>query len=118
MGRHSRKEPAPAPGPGHPEPDARAASAPTAGGTAAGARAWAEPTVTHQGYVPAPRPGQPSGARGGHPQQYEPGGAWGAPAPSGPVAAGSVPAGSVPGSSVYGDWRGAPRGRGAPAGGA
>ncbi|MFZ3472713.1 DUF3152 domain-containing protein [Streptomyces sp. 4.24] len=76
----------------------------------------AEPTVTHQGYVPAPRPGQPSGARGGHPQQYEPGGAWGAPAPSGP-AAGSVSAGSGPGSSVYGDWRGAPRGRGAPAGG-
>ncbi|MBT2448092.1 DUF3152 domain-containing protein [Streptomyces sp. ISL-43] len=52
-----------------------------------------------------------AGARGGHPQQYEPGGGWGAGMRPSP-ATGSA---AVPGA-VYGDWRGAPRGGPAPAG--
>ncbi|MET9882481.1 DUF3152 domain-containing protein [Streptomyces sp. NPDC006430] len=52
-----------------------------------------EPPAAHQGYASAPRP-EPDARIGGHPQQHEPGGAWGA----GPEA-------------VYGDWRGVPRAR-------
>ncbi|MFB7175700.1 DUF3152 domain-containing protein [Streptomyces sp. NPDC056254] len=56
---------------------------------------WPESTVTHQGYVPQDVPAADT-RTGGHPQQYEPGGAWGARSDSG---------------SVYGDWRGVPRPR-------
>ncbi|MEU4355411.1 DUF3152 domain-containing protein [Streptomyces virginiae] len=60
---------------------------------------WPESTVTHQGYVPQDLPA--SGTRaGGHPQQYEPGGAWGA-----------RPDSASDSGSVYGDWRGVPRPR-------
>ncbi|MFD8985309.1 DUF3152 domain-containing protein [Streptomyces sp. NPDC059564] len=78
-----RPEPyVPAPGPYEAAPGPRAGTA--------------EPTVSHRGHVPPARPG-PRGARpGGHPEQREPGGAWGA---------GPAPA---PGA-VYGDWRGVPR---------
>lgn len=123
MGRHSRKEPSPAPRPGHPEPAPRAGAQGQAPGYApaygqghgqAGAQghaqavapvAWPEPAVGHQGYVPQPRHEQAPGARGGHPEQREPGGAWGAATGTGTGAA-------------YGDWRGAPRTRPAPAGAA
>lgn len=116
MGRHSRKASAPAPAP---------APAPAAAGPQSyeqpyeppyeqsyerpyeqsygrppvyeeRARPWPEPpenTVTHQGYVPEER-----SVPGGHPQQQEPGGAWGAGPGSGSGA-------------VYGDWRGVPRPR-------
>ncbi|MET9857452.1 DUF3152 domain-containing protein [Streptomyces sp. NPDC006450] len=99
MGRHSRKEPAPASGPGHPQPAERAgvrASAPAPAG-------WAEPAAAPRGYAAPPRHEPVSGARGGHPEQHEPGGAWGA-------AAGTA--------VTYGDWRGAPRTRPAPGTGA
>lgn len=89
MGRHSRKDPAPAsvqaPAPARPEQYPQTYEEPRA-------RLRPEPTVTHQGYVAQ------DARAGGHPQQHEPGGAWGA----GPDSA-----------SVYGDWRGAPRSRGA-----
>lgn len=95
MGRHSRKESAKAPGPGsgHPQPAERAAAPPHAG--------WAEPAAAPRGYAATPRHEPVSGARGGHPEQHEPGGAWGAAAGTG---------------VTYGDWRGAPRTR--PAAGA
>ncbi|WUG88635.1 DUF3152 domain-containing protein [Streptomyces sp. NBC_00454] len=55
--------------------------------------------------MPPSRPGPGFGARGGHPEQHESGGAWGA---------GSAPGSpSASSASVYGDWRGAPRGRSA-----
>ncbi|MFZ3500189.1 DUF3152 domain-containing protein [Streptomyces sp. 5.8] len=101
MGRHSRKEPAKASGPGsgHPQPAERA------GARTASPAGWAEPAAAPRGYAAPPRHEPVSGARGGHPEQHEPGGAWGAAAGTG---------------STYGDWRGAPRtrpaaGAGAPA---
>ncbi|MFE9563263.1 DUF3152 domain-containing protein [Streptomyces sp. NPDC006487] len=101
MGRHSRKEPAKAPGPGseHPQPAERAGVR-TAAPSQAG---WAEPAVAPRGYAAPPRHEPVSGARGGHPEQHEPGGAWGAAAGTG---------------AAYGDWRGAPRTRPAAATGA
>ncbi|MDX3535946.1 hypothetical protein PV721_16530, partial [Streptomyces sp. MB09-01] len=103
MGRHSRKAPGTAPAPAaapaplppqaEPEPWPWPYEEPPAA-------YWPEPTVTHQGYVSQDAPF--AGARaGGHPQQYEPGGAWGARP-----------------DSVYGDWHGVPRPRRAPAGAA
>lgn len=94
MGRHSRKEPAKAssPGSGHPQPAERAgvrAAAPAQAG-------WAEPAAAPRGYAAPPRHEPVPAARGGHPEQHEPGGAWGAAAGTG---------------SAYGDWRGAPRTR-------
>ncbi|MFF4454591.1 DUF3152 domain-containing protein [Streptomyces goshikiensis] len=68
----------------------------------------AAPTVTHQGYAPPARPG-PAARGGGHPQQREPGGAWGA-APEAPSAEGPASDGPASGE-VYGDWRGVPRAR-------
>ncbi|MFB6620157.1 DUF3152 domain-containing protein [Streptomyces sp. NPDC056367] len=102
MGRHSRKaqppapvpDPAPAPAPASPEPqlgyeyDYEFAYGYDSGEP--GARRRPEPTVTHQGYAAR------DARAGGHPQQYEQGGAWGA---------GPDPA------PVYGDWRGVPRTR-------
>ncbi|MFJ6794527.1 DUF3152 domain-containing protein [Streptomyces sp. NPDC091268] len=101
MGRHSRKDPAPAP-----------AAARAAAPAAAPDRPYEEPrvrprpeptpTVTHQGYVAPARVAY--GARGGHPEQREPGGAWGAGAGTGAAA-----------GARYGDWRGAPRDSDTPA---
>ncbi|MFD9013154.1 DUF3152 domain-containing protein [Streptomyces sp. NPDC059552] len=94
MGRHSRKAPAPAPAPApfRPQPDPEPAPLPYEEPPAA---YWPEPTVTHHGYVSPDRPA--SAARtGGHPQQYESGGAWGARP-----------------DSVYGDWHGVRRPPGA-----
>ncbi|MFF1415806.1 DUF3152 domain-containing protein [Streptomyces sp. NPDC058289] len=94
MGRHSRKESGQAPGPGsgHPQPaeqaGARAATPAPAG--------WAEQAAAPRGYAAPPRREPVSGTRGGHPEQHEPGGAWGAAAGTG---------------ATYGDWRGAPRTR-------
>ncbi|MFJ3976640.1 DUF3152 domain-containing protein [Streptomyces sp. NPDC090021] len=120
MGRHSRKSgapaaesaPAQAPAAARPQaqPDPAGYEEPYAydafgndvhGGDVFGDgapyAAWPEPTVTHQGYVAQHLPA--SGARDdGHPQQYEPGGAWGARPDS-------------DSGSVYGDWRGVPRSR-------
>ncbi|MFD6229571.1 DUF3152 domain-containing protein [Streptomyces sp. NPDC060232] len=59
---------------------------------------WPESTVTHQGYA-QDLPTADTRA-GGHPQQYEPGGAWGA-----------RPDSDFDSGSVYGDWRGVPRPR-------
>ncbi|MFE7185052.1 DUF3152 domain-containing protein [Streptomyces erythrochromogenes] len=121
MGRHSRKsgapapESAPAPAPAAPRPQAQPDPAgyddrsaydgsaydafgnDVSGGGAFGSddpfAGWPETTVTHHGYVTQDRPA--AGVRdGGHPQQYETGGAWGA----GP-------------DSLYGDWHGVPRPR-------
>ncbi|MFE4636434.1 DUF3152 domain-containing protein [Streptomyces sp. NPDC056773] len=94
MGRHSRKESVQAPGPGsgHPQPAGQAgarAAAPAAAG-------WAEPAAAPRGYAAPPRREPVSGARGGHPEQHEPGGAWGADSSTG---------------VTYGDWRGVPRTR-------
>ncbi|MGW7438946.1 DUF3152 domain-containing protein [Streptomyces sp. NPDC054849] len=94
MGRHSRKAPAPAPAPGPVRPQSEPSPLPPY--EEQHVARWPEPTVTHQGYVPQDRPVADGARAGGHPQQYESGGAWGA----GP-------------DSVYGDWRGVPRGRGA-----
>ncbi|MEV7725504.1 DUF3152 domain-containing protein [Streptomyces sp. NPDC087917] len=108
MGRHSRKDPAPTrseqgPPPGRPQAyaghedrgDFEAFGGPRPYEDPQGRRTTAEPTVIHQGYVPPVRPA-PVGARpGGHPEQYETGGAWGA---------GPGPASG----QVYGDWRGTP----------
>ncbi|MGW6691865.1 DUF3152 domain-containing protein [Streptomyces sp. NPDC054961] len=116
MGRHSRKEPAPAADPGHPEPAGRAgfqAAAPAAP-TASAPRAAAP-----HGFVPPPRHEQVPGARGGHPEQREPGGAWGAGGGFAPRPATARPASAYPASaptastssSVYGDWRGMPTAR-------
>ncbi|MEV6952372.1 DUF3152 domain-containing protein [Streptomyces sp. NPDC051183] len=93
MGRHSRKDPAPAPAPA-------AAPAPVFPYEEPRGRQHPEPTVTHQGYVPPARVAY--GARGGHPQHREPGGAWGA----GP---------GTGSGAVYGDWRGVPRDSDTPA---
>ncbi|MCX5376022.1 DUF3152 domain-containing protein [Streptomyces sp. NBC_00091] len=60
-----------------------------------GSHRSAEPTVGHQGYAPPVRPG-------GHPEQREAGGAWGA-GPAQARAQAPAPA------AVYGDWRGVPR---------
>ncbi|MFD3757201.1 DUF3152 domain-containing protein [Streptomyces sp. NPDC058622] len=113
MGRHSRKDPAPArvaaapaPAPAPPEPgpypDPYDGPYPDPyedryedryGDPFA--RRRPEPTVAHQGFAPRERPA--AGARtGGHPEQQEPGGAWGSGSGSGP-------------GSVYGDWQGVPR---------
>ncbi|MFG2878451.1 DUF3152 domain-containing protein [Streptomyces sp. NPDC048337] len=100
MGRHSRKAPAPAAAPAPVEPDPLPYEPyepyqpyePYEKYGEPRVRAWPEPTVTHQGYVPHDPP-----VPGGHPQQYERGGAWGTGA-----------------DAVYGDWRGAPRTRSAP----
>ncbi|MGW1776849.1 DUF3152 domain-containing protein [Streptomyces sp. NPDC002104] len=94
MGRHSRKEPGRAPGPGsdHPQPAEQAgvrAAAPAPAG-------WAEPAAAPRGQAAPPRREPVSGARGGHPEQREPGGAWGATAGT---------------AATYGDWRGVPRTR-------
>nr|WSX49919.1 DUF3152 domain-containing protein [Streptomyces sp. NBC_00974] len=124
MGRHSRKEPAPAPGPGHPEPAGRAgfqAAAPAAPAVpAADSAAWPAPP---HGFVPAPRHEPVPGSRGGHPEQREPGGAWGAGAGFAPrpatARAASAPSAPAPAptassaSAVYGDWRGMPTARSA-----
>ncbi|MFD5144091.1 DUF3152 domain-containing protein [Streptomyces sp. NPDC058401] len=93
MGRHSRKESGQAPGPGsgHPQPAEQAGAR-----TAAAPAGWAEPAAAPRGYAAPPRREPVSGARGGHPEQHEPGGAWGAAAGTG---------------AAYGDWRGAPRTR-------
>ncbi|MFF3211940.1 DUF3152 domain-containing protein [Streptomyces sp. NPDC002886] len=92
MGRHSRKEPgrAPGPGSGHPEP-AEQAGARAAAPAPAG---WAEPAAAPRGQAAPPRREPVSGVRGGHPEQHESGGAWGASAGTG---------------VTYGDWRGVPR---------
>ncbi|MFI1280291.1 DUF3152 domain-containing protein [Streptomyces sp. NPDC020858] len=95
MGRHSRKAPSPAPvrPQAEPAPPPYAEPAPLPYEEQHVAR-WPEPTVTHQGYVPQDLPVADGARAGGHPQQYEPGGAWGAgPGPD----------------SVYGDWHGVPR---------
>ncbi len=92
MGRHSRKASAPAPVRPPAEP------APLPPYEEQHVTSWPEPTVTHQGYVPQEQPFTDGMRAGGHPQQYETGGAWGA----GP-------------DSVYGDWHGVPRRRGATA---
>ncbi|MER5870432.1 DUF3152 domain-containing protein [Streptomyces sp. NPDC002044] len=114
MGRHSRKDPAPARV--APAPAAPAEPSPYAGPYDGPypdpyedrfedpyedrygdpfARRRPEPTVAHQGFAPRERPA-PGARTGGHPEQHEPGGAWGY--------------GSGPGSgSVYGDWQGVPR---------
>ncbi|QES56509.1 hypothetical protein DEJ51_21935 [Streptomyces venezuelae] len=86
MGRHSRKGPAPAPAPApvRPQPEPLPYEEPPAAYRP-------EPTVTHQGYVSQDRP-YADARTGGHPQQYESGGAWGV----GP-------------DSVYGDWHGVRR---------
>ncbi|MFI8358916.1 DUF3152 domain-containing protein [Streptomyces sp. NPDC085612] len=106
MGRHSRKSaasapesaPVAAPSAARPtaQPDPFAPGDPFAyddvfanGDPFAG---WPEPTVTHQGYAQQDPP--PAARPAGHPQQYEPGGAWGARP-----------------DSVYGDWHGVPRPR-------
>ncbi|MFE9635454.1 DUF3152 domain-containing protein [Streptomyces sp. NPDC006463] len=117
MGRHSRKDPAPAPAPAparpapvYEEPVAYEQPFPyedpvpyenpsqyenpspyrgTVPYEEPHAGRWPQPTVTHQGYVPQERP-----VPGGHPEQHEPGGAWGASS-----------------GAVYGDWRGIPRAR-------
>ncbi|CAM5571868.1 hypothetical protein SAVIM338S_04851 [Streptomyces avidinii] len=126
MGRHSRKEPAPAQGPGHPEPADRAGSrtaAAPAGRTAPAAApaAWPERAAVPRGFVPPPRHEQPAPARGGHPEQREPGGAWGAGPGFAPRTAGApaAPAAAAPSaataSAVYGDWRGMPGARSAAA---
>ncbi|MCJ0871355.1 DUF3152 domain-containing protein [Streptomyces sp. AP-93] len=103
MGRHSRKEPVKAPGPGsgHPQPAERAGVRAAAPAPAPAPAGWAEPAAAPRGYAAAPRHEPVSGARGGHPEQHEPGGAWGAAAGTG---------------AAYGDWRGAPRTRPAPGG--
>ncbi|MGW0392607.1 DUF3152 domain-containing protein [Streptomyces sp. NPDC003042] len=101
MGRHSRKAPAPARPEPAPDPEALLYEPPFYEPLfyeeAPGARRVPEPTVSHQGYAPPGRPG-PYGRPGGHPEQREPGGAWGA----GPVRT-PEPVGA------YGDWRGVPR---------
>ncbi|MGW0362351.1 DUF3152 domain-containing protein [Streptomyces sp. NPDC002990] len=107
MGRHSRKAPAPAaaapagpaPAPAPPAVPYPAAPGPFPGPAPEEPRTYgqprgprrAEPTVTHRGYVPLARSGSAARA-GGHPEQRESGGAWGA----GP-------------QGRYGDWRGMPR---------
>ncbi|MFK0231923.1 DUF3152 domain-containing protein [Streptomyces vinaceus] len=122
MGRHSRKGPAPAPAPARPAPEAEPADPfPYEERSVFGERSvFAErrPYEEHPPYArqPAhddgPRPyeehrpyeGQwPSGGypayeeqRGGHPEQREPGGAWGAQS-------------GAESGAVYGDWRGVPR---------
>ncbi|MFJ3959922.1 DUF3152 domain-containing protein [Streptomyces sp. NPDC090036] len=97
MGRHSRKASAPAPAPAparpQPEPEPLPYEEPPAA-------YWPEPTVTHDGYASAQDRSFADERTGGHPQQYESGGAWG----TGP-------------DVVYGDWRGVRRPYGAPAGG-
>ncbi|MFE9477713.1 DUF3152 domain-containing protein [Streptomyces spororaveus] len=91
MGRHSRKGPAPAPAaapaPARPQPEPAPLpyEEPPAG-------YWPEPTVTHQGYVSQDHRAFADARTGGHPQQYESGGAWGARP-----------------DSVYGDWHGVRR---------
>ncbi|MEV7580768.1 DUF3152 domain-containing protein [Streptomyces erythrochromogenes] len=115
MGRHSRKsgapapESAPAPAPAAARPQAQPDPAgyddrfayDAFGGDVLGGddpfAGWPEATVTHQGYAPHDPPSAGTRA-GGHPQQYEPGGAWGARPDS-------------DSGSVYGDWRGVPRPR-------
>ncbi|MFD9373766.1 DUF3152 domain-containing protein [Streptomyces sp. NPDC060020] len=94
MGRHSRKGPSPAPAPAAaPAPAPPQAEYEPWPYEEPAAAHWPEPTVNHQGYVSQDPPF--AGARsGGHPQQYEPGGAWGARP-----------------DSVYGDWHGVPRPR-------
>ncbi|MER5810850.1 DUF3152 domain-containing protein [Streptomyces sp. NPDC002033] len=82
------------PHPGRPAPQGPRPAGPRE--SAPGPRPGAEPTVVHRGYVPPVRPGARGERPGGHPEQREPGGAWGAaPAPGA--------------GSVYGDWRGAPK---------
>ncbi|MFD9101174.1 DUF3152 domain-containing protein [Streptomyces virginiae] len=66
---------------------------------------WPEATVSHQGYTPQDLPAAETRA-GGHPQQYESGGAWGARPDSRPDSRSDFDSGSV-----YGDWRGVPRPR-------
>ncbi|WP_371676777.1 DUF3152 domain-containing protein [Streptomyces sp. NBC_01276] len=101
MGRHSRKDSAPArprpeAAPREPEPEPEPFTPGPAFRGAPGARRDTRATVSHRGYADPTRPAPPGARPGGHPEQHEPGGAWGAhPAPE---AAG-----------VYGDWRGAPR---------
>ncbi|MFG2621081.1 DUF3152 domain-containing protein [Streptomyces sp. NPDC048507] len=88
-----------------PYPDRPAPRGPRPAGSresAPGPRPAAEPTVVHRGYVPPGRPGARGARPGGHPEQREPGGAWGAGPAPGPGA-------------VYGDWRGAPKAPAAPA---
>ncbi|WP_031152376.1 DUF3152 domain-containing protein [Streptomyces xanthophaeus] len=120
MGRHSRKAPSasPAPAPAAPTEPAPAAYEEPLGwyempadpyeepGSLFGApggpygqqygqpyeQPHTEPTVTHQGYAPRAAHPWPEERPGGHPEQHEPGGSWGA----GPGA-------------VYGDWHGVPR---------
>ncbi|MFG2990095.1 DUF3152 domain-containing protein [Streptomyces sp. NPDC048257] len=92
MGRHSRKAPAPAPAAARPQPE----PAPLPYEEPPTARR-PEPTVTHQGYGSQDRPYADARA-GGHPRQYESGGAWGARP-----------------DSVYGDWHGVRRPHGAAA---
>ncbi|MGW6985431.1 DUF3152 domain-containing protein [Streptomyces sp. NPDC054932] len=94
MGRHSRKGPAPAPAPAPVRPQPEPAPLPYEEPPAA---YWPEPTVTHQGYVSQDR-AFADARTGGHPQQYESGGAWGAHP-----------------DSVYGDWHGVRRAPGAAA---
>ncbi|MEU8502373.1 DUF3152 domain-containing protein [Streptomyces lavendulae] len=101
MGRHSRKDSAPArprpeAAPPEPEPEPEPFTPGPVFDGAPGARRSAEATVSHRGYAPPARPGPPGARPGGHPEQREPGGAWGAePAPAS--------------AAVHGDWRGAPR---------
>ncbi|MGX1881107.1 DUF3152 domain-containing protein [Streptomyces sp. NPDC055287] len=106
MGRHSRRGPAPkgtAEKPAIPGTGEAAAAGPDAGDgrrgrvrdagyDAAPAPAPQRPQQRHQQYGGTPAHGVPQ-VRGGHPEQRESGGGWGA-APGG----------------RYGDWQGAPRG--------
>ncbi|MFJ7588923.1 DUF3152 domain-containing protein [Streptomyces sp. NPDC097617] len=96
MGRHSRKAsgPAPAPAPAPPRPEPEPAPLPYEEPPAG---YWPEPTVTHQGYVSQDR-SFADARSGGHPEQHESGGAWGARP-----------------DSVYGDWHGVRRPHGATA---
>lgn len=77
MGRHSRKGPAPK----GPDPDTRSGTASTgqweALGPEAGGGRRGQPAVPGAEHTPFGH-GAPQ-ARGGHPEQHEPGGGWGAP---------------------------------------
>ncbi|WP_411102016.1 DUF3152 domain-containing protein [Streptomyces sp. cmx-4-9] len=106
MGRHSRRAPSASPAeppaalpdpygePPDPYGEPRSLFEPAAPHGDPYGRPYAEPTVRHRGYAPTggPWPEWPGERPGGHPEQREPGGAWGA----GP-------------DTVHGDRQGAPR---------
>ncbi|MEC4573442.1 DUF3152 domain-containing protein [Streptomyces virginiae] len=134
MGRHSRKSGAPAaesapaqapaaarpqaqPDPSYGEQYAYDAFGNDVFGNGDPFAGWPESTVSHQGYAPQDPPAAETRA-GGHPQQYESGGAWGARPDSRPDYRPDSRS-DFDSGSVYGDWRGVPRPRSeAPAAGA